>query len=227
MKTVHPLKYYINKLASGERFSLARYGDGELLCMWGRHGGNSHGCRYSEELREGLWKSLKHKDDRHFIYGLQRVLPRDEERVMHDEATKSVNWHDTEIFSEAVADGELGPFIEELKKHRTILVGNERLAPVLKVFGGAGLIPTPFTNSYDKRDDIKAMIKLMDKPGTVFLFAAGMGAKAIIGELHGKIKGTMFDVGHIWDPFIGDMSRCDLEGKTLEDINKNLYATAE
>ncbi len=68
------LQYYVDKLKNGEKFSLARYGDGEMLCMWGRQGQNSNGCRYSPELREALLYSMKYKDDPSFIYGMQSDL---------------------------------------------------------------------------------------------------------------------------------------------------------
>jgi len=222
MKSQENLTYYVNKLKNGERFSLARYGDGELYCMWGKSGGNSHGCRYSPELRASLWDSLKHYKDPTFIYGLQRVLPRDEKNMGGSMEMSMVNWYDSEIFGEAVASGELYPLIEALKGTRNILVANKRLRDVRKHLNSVDFIDVPFTNSFDKKDEIIKRIKKADGLGVVFLFSAGMGANAIIGELHGQIQGSMLDLGHIWDPFIGDMSRCDLEGKTQEEINKNL-----
>lgn len=222
MKIQNPLQFYVDKLARGERFSLARYGDGELYCMWGKKGGNSNGCRYSPELREALLDSMKHFLDKDFMYGLQRVLPQDEKRIMQE--YPHIKWHDTEIFSEAVANGELYPLIAQLKKMDDVLVvGNDSISrKVADLIDWDAYCIVPPSNAYDMRLEIVKYIK-MNQPSVV-LFSCGMAANAIIGELHGQVESTMIDLGHIWDPFTGNMSRCDLEGKTLEDINKNLHA---
>lgn len=212
------LQFYVDKLKSGKKFSLARYGDGEMYCMWGKKGQNSNGCRYSPELREALLDSMKYPNDTSFIYGMQRVLPMDRVRFEHE--YPNTIFYDTEIFSEAVANGELYPLIEQLRKMKVVIIGNSTLKPVADKILNCGFVEIPPCNSYDCRDMIKEHIKDRD---TVYLFSAGMGANAIIGEMHRKIDAWLIDIGHIWDPFVGLMSRCDLEGKTKEDIEKNLY----
>src|SRR6185295_2840841 len=115
------LQWYVDKLKKGQKFSLARYGDGEFLCMWGKKGENSNGCRYSPELREALLNTMNHKDDSGFIYGMQRVLPQDMKRA---EKEYAVDWYDSEVFGEAVAQGKLYPLIEQLKKMDLVVIGN-------------------------------------------------------------------------------------------------------
>lgn len=219
------LDYYVDKLKKGEHFSLARYGDGEFLCMWGKKGGNSNGCRYSPELRQALLDSLEHKDDPTFIYGMQRVLPQDKARAEHE---YDVDWHDSEFLSEAVANGELFPFIEQLKKMKVVVIGNSSIFGFISSNFDCEYINVPASNAYDVRESVtKAILEAKAKNGLkqlVFLFSCGMAANAFISERHGKDGNFYIDVGHIWDPFVGNMSRCDLEGKTMEDINKNLYA---
>lgn len=216
MKLSKDLQFYVDKLKNGEKFSLARYGDGELYCMWGRQGGNSNGCRYSPELREALLDSMKHKDDPTFIYGLQRVLPRDEERVMLEYPDHT--WYDTEIFSEAVANGELYPLIEQLRKMKVVVIGNTSIKDAVElIFEPIEFIEVPPSNAFDHPISFKK-----HEGDIVYLYSCGMAANAFIADAHGKIDGWLIDVGHIWDPFAGLMSRCDLEGKTKEDIEKNL-----
>lgn len=210
MKNQRTLQYYVDKLKTG-KFSLARYGDGELYCMWGKQGGNSNGCRYSPELRQSLLESM----DVDIIHGLQRVLPMDEVKVMRQ--YPHIEWDDTEILSEAVANGELYPLIEQLRKMKTVSIYKRDISSILP--NNYSIIVPPF-NSYDIKE--KIIKQIMEHPADVYLFSCGMGANAIIGELHGKVDATLFDVGHIWDAFFDEMSRCDLEGKTKEDINKNL-----
>lgn len=215
------LQYYVDKLKNGEKFSLARYGDGEMYCMWGKKGQNSNGCRYSPELREALLDSMKHKDDPTFIYGMQRVLPRDRERF--EKEYPDIEFYDTEIFSEAVANGELYPLIEQLRKMNLVIIGNKSIMPAIsKLFPPNGKVcmfyEVPPSNAFDSKPKI---IPLEEE--CVYLFSCGMAANAFVSELHGKINGWLIDIGHIFDPFVGNMSRCDLEGKTLEDIEKNLH----
>lgn len=215
------LQYYVDKLKNGEKFSLARYGDGEMLCMWGKQGGNSNGCRYSPELREALLDSMKHKDDPTFIYGMQRVLPADRARM--EKEYPDVDWYDSEIFSEAVANGELYPLIAQLRKKSVVVIGNMSIYPICELLGtGVQFIEVQPSNSYEEKDFVISTITNILNDGDIYLFSCGMAANAFISELHGKIDGWFIDVGHIWDPFVGLMSRCDLEGKTKEDIERNL-----
>lgn len=214
------LQYYVDKLKNGEKFSLVRYGDGEMLCMWGRQGGNSNGCRYSPELKEALLDSMKHKDDHSFIYGMQRVLPLDEAKMTRQYPDH--DWHDTEIFSEAVANGELFPLIEQLKKMKTAVIYKRNPSEIID--NEYSFIVPPF-DAYDLRDDIEKFV--LNNKADVYLFSCGMAANAIIASLHGRVDAVLLDIGHVWDGFFGEMSRCDIEGKTIEEINKNLYEKTE
>jgi len=212
----YKLQHYVDKLKRGETFSFARYGDGEMYCMWGKRGGNSNGCRYSPELRAGLLDSMKHKNDPTFIYGMQRVLPQDRTRMENE--YPDVDWHDSEFLGEAVASGELYPFIEQLKKMPLTFIANASIRPfVAKEFPGAQFIEVPASNAFDTPPPFLMI------DNRVYLFSCGMAANAFISQFHGSGNRWLIDVGHIWDPFVGNMSRCDLEGKTKEDIDKNLW----
>lgn len=218
-----PIQFYVDKMKKGEHFSMARFGDGELYCMWGARGQNSNKCRYSPELRESLLASMRHKNDPTFIYGLQRVLPRDEKAIVSQ--YPDVNWHDSEIWSEAVADGKLFPLIEQLRKMEVCIITNlDAAAAFQDIIGAKHSIIVEKSNAYDVRDRVLEEIR-RNPNYDIYIFSCGMAANAFIGELHGEIDATLFDAGHIWDPFYGLMSRCDLEGKTMEEINKNLHAT--
>lgn len=213
MKYQTNLKFWVDKLKSGEKFSMARWGDGELYCMWGKKGGNSNGCRYSPELREALVKAMEPREG--FYHGLQRVLPVDEKKIL--EQYPNVDWYETECLSEAVAEGKLYPLIEQLKKMRCHFIANETISPFLDEHFAFNLHTIfPKSNAYDSQ------LNIVPVDGTVYLFSCGMAANAWISQLHGKADCWLIDVGHIWDPFTGLMSRCDLEGKTLQDINRNL-----
>lgn len=210
------LQYYVDKLKAGEKFSLARWGDGEMYCMWGsRSTHNANGCRYSPELRRALLDSMHHENDPTFIYGMQEVYTRDRKRI--EEEYPNIDWHDSEFLSRAVAEGKLFPLINQLQKMKIIIIGNESLFEFShKILKVKDFIKVPSSNCFDTPPDIPLL------KDHVYLFSCGMAANVFISRLHRKIDAWLIDVGHIWDPFVGNMSRCDLEGKTMEEINKNL-----
>ena len=210
MKIQNPLQYYVDKIAKGETYSLARYGDGELLCMRGRQGANSNGCYYTSELRVGLVDSMEPRPN--FIHGMQRVLPNDEGYML--EFWHNIKWHDSEVFGEAAAEGELDNFIAEVNKHPVTVIGNYSIRDAtLKLFPNRWFIEIPPMNALtDKLRVIDSILweDRFSKEPKVYLFSAGMAANVMVSELHGRVKGWLLDVGHIWDPFAGSRSRCDL-----------------
>lgn len=217
MKIQKPLKFYIDKLENGEKFSLARYGDGELLCMWGKQGKNCDGTRYTPELRQALLDSMKPREG--FIHGLQRVLPQDEERITTE--YPEIEWYDSEVFTEALAAGELYPLIEQLRKMRVCVIGNKSIKNfAIKELGAIDFREVSKSNAFEDRWDL--VLPVSD--AEVFLFSCGMAANTFISEFHGRVDGWLIDLGHIWDPFAGKRSRGYLEQLSDEQINKNLHA---
>ncbi len=229
MKSVihKPLWWYVEKIEHNESFSLARYGDGELYCIWGREGENSHGCKYSPELRKSLQESLHaHITDPKFIYGLQRVLEPDAHRIMSE--TRCV-WYGSELFGDELVNGRLYPLFEILRKRRVVVFANaECSGAARKILPDAGNVVIPRTNSYNYKGAVYQAFEyyMRDNRQTIFLFSAGMGATAFVHELHGIYPlATLIDFGHIWDAFAGENSRCNLEGIDPEIIAKNLCPT--
>jgi hypothetical protein len=166
---------------------------------------------------------MRHKNDPAFIYGLQRVLPQDEKRMISEYL--DVKWHDSEFLSIDVAEGRLFPLIEQLKKMTVTLITNLHAASAFEsIIGYKNLVAVMPFNAYKERERTLSLIRMMPKTD-IYIFSCGMAANAFIGELHGELDAFLFDAGHIWDPFYGLMSRCDLEGKTADDINKNLHAS--
>jgi len=214
-----PLEFYVDKLKRNDYFSLARFGDGELYCLWGAKGENSNKCRYSPELRKGLEESFRHKKDKKFIYGMQHVLPRD---LKMAQSMYDVDWYDSEVFGEALASGGLYPLIAQLRVMNTVVIGNKDIkADVGRIFYNTHFIEVPASNALDVKDDVLKQCRALAP--ACFLFSCGMAANVFIADLHGLKKSFLIDLGHIWDPFTGNMSRCDLYGKTKEEIERNLY----
>lgn len=208
------LEWWVERIKNGP-FSLARYGDGELYCMWGKQGQNSNGCLYTSKLRKDLLATMTPRLD--FYHGLQRVLPHD--RIRAEQQWPQIDWYDSEVFGEAVAAGKLFPLIEQLRKMKTAIIGNATLLPIKELIGSMDFITVPKSNSHEVKKFVYCSIKRSE--ADVFLFSCGMAANVFVSELHNG-KRYFLDLGHIWDPLVGSMSRCDLEKVDKETIEKNL-----
>lgn len=215
-----PLEFYVDKLKKGEHFSLIRFGDGEFYCLWGLGGTqNSNGCRYTPELRQDLADTFRHAGDPSFLFGMQHVLPGDRKRA---EELYPVEWYDSEIFGDSLVAGKLFPLIEQLRKMKTVVIGNGSIREAVhRVFGNDHFIIVPPANAHEHKDRVLRECEAL-APAT-FLFSCGMAANAFIADLHGIENSYFLDMGHIWDAFAGNMSRCNLEGKTKEEIERNLH----
>ena len=222
-----PLSFYTDKLNSGEQFSLARYGDGELQCLFGWEGGNCDGCDYTPELKEGLTRSLS-LDEPDLIHGLQRVLPKDEIEFvkllvrLHSPIT---DWYDTDVFTESLMAGEFYPMIEALRSRPTVIVSNATVRRIRSIISYELYIETPTKNSYEHVSTIANQILMhsrLARGPIVYLLSCGMTATVLVSELHGRVNGWLIDIGHIWDVFLGRATRSYAMKMTREQIEKNL-----
>jgi len=214
MITHSPLNWWLGKFINNQYFSLARFGDGEWLCIQGKQGANSHGCNYTPELRQDLIDTLK---DYRLMRGMQRILPRQLREVR--EFMKFREFVDTEIFGDLLAEGKLKPLFDILRKKHVVIVSsaNKRQFPFYNHF-----IETPLTNTHLESERIIKECLAYRKPA-VYLFCCGMAAGTLIHKLHGKIQNSyLIDFGHLLDPFIGDNSREYLKHIPQEIINQNL-----
>lgn len=213
-----PIQWWADKINKNEYFSLARFGDGELLCMEGRKGGNSHGCGYTPQLKEDL-VGITRNISTNFYKGLQRITP--QQFAYARQYTESGEWFNTEEFADALAKGEAKPLFEAFKNHRVVIISS-KVKRAFKGFPYNRFIETPHTNTHEVKDKIVKEILEVKIPG-IYLFACGMAAGTLVNTLHGKIKQSWFiDIGHLFDPFIGDNSREYLKEVPQEILNKNL-----
>lgn len=196
--------------------SLARFGDGEFLCVQGQKGANSHGCAYTRELREDLITLIADEDPT-LLKGMQRILPTQLQQVRrHLKGT----WVDTEIFADALAAGELGPLFDTLRTKKLVIISSKEKRRI--PFSHELFIEVPRTNAHVEKERVVKEIIDFGKP-MVYLFACGMAAGTFVHALHGKIPGASFiDIGHIFDPFIGEASRDYLIGIKPGLLMKNL-----
>lgn len=220
-----PLQWWADKLNSDQAFSLARFGDGELLCMLGKQGGNSHGCAYTPALRYDLLECARNKL---LWHGLQRITPG--QFAQARQFTDHGEWFNTEEFADALAVGAAKPLFEALSKKTVVVVSSAAKRHVYKSLKFKHFIETPLTNAHMQKkriaDECWSAAYLYGRP-MVFLFACGMAAGPIISEVDRQFRikdheHWLIDIGHLLDPFIGDRSREYLKDIPQEILDQNL-----
>lgn len=219
----HDIAWWVATLRAGP-VSLARYGDGEFLCVAGRSGGNSHGCAYTSELKADLVNILEDTDT-NFLKGMQRLEPWQAQQVRP--YTDVGRWVDTEIFADALAAGELRPLMEEFRKREDlVIVSSVEKSALIKYFPHMILVLTPRTNAHAEKERILAACRgyLYSRPTATFLFACGMAAGTFVHTLYKEFpEATFLDVGHVFDPFLGEPSRDYLASLDPVILNKNIW----
>ena len=218
MITHNSIEWWAKRLETP--LSLARFGDGEFLCIEGKKGGNSHGCDYTPELRADLIATAAYEAPG-YLKGIQRITPAQLKRV-HSYIVGE--WVDTEVFGDALAEGKLAPFFETLRTKELVIVSSKEKRAI--PFSYKHFVETPRTNAHAEKErivnEVLEYCKLAETPPVV-LFACGMAAGTFVRELHGKVPGASFiDIGHIFDPFVGEASRDYLLALAPDTLAKNL-----
>lgn len=218
------LQWYVDKLRNGERFSFARYGNGEWDCILRLyHQTRSGSQRFTPELREALTRSLTQP---HGVFtALQslsfltrvRILPQVETWLASN--APGLTWHDGEVFTHASMKGQLYPLVAALEAQRVVVVGPP------------WLLKLPFANVFVqvKAHDCWTQIetteaKLREFQNVVMAFSAGPAAKVLIHRLAPVIgkHSWLIDFGSLWDPYCGQYSRRYHKRLTPELLRKNL-----
>jgi len=205
------LKFYVDKINAGERFSFVRYGNGEWDCILELyHRTRSGSQKFTPDLRDALRESLTVQRSGAYYTAMQstsfleriHILPQAEKWLA--ENGLYFHWHDGEVFTKASMKGELRSLIDALKKRRVVVVGPKWLA---KLPFANEFIPVSSRNCWTQVEDIKAqLIKIQN---AVISFSAGPAAKVLIHYLQPVIGKScwLIDFGSLWDPYVGVKSR--------------------
>ena len=185
MKAREPgLQFYVDKLGKDERFSFVRYGDGEwnfILKLRTVTGSRSQKC--SPGLRQALEASIAVKRSGTYYRTMNpdridRVgfLPQVEAWLAHN--APGLDWHQCTIFYKASRKGTLFPMVQELKRHRVVVVGPEWLKalPFASEF-----VQVRSRNCWQDVDAIVAQLR--DLKDVVVSFSAGPTTKVLIHRL--------------------------------------------
>lgn len=220
------LQWYVDKLRNGQRFSFARYGNGEWDCILDLYYRTRSGSqRFSPDLRKALAASLSVAREGNYYTALQSVsflgrlglLPKAEAWCAAH--APDATWHDGEVFTRASRAGTLYPLIEALRGQRVVVVGPPWLMslPFSSVF-----VAVQTRDCWAHVDDIEAQLR--DLKNVVISFSAGPAAKVLIHRLQPLIgkHSWLIDFGSLWDVYCGKHSRSYHKKMTPDIIRRNL-----
>jgi len=210
---------FLNKIKTGEHFSLSRWGDGELMILEGKHidirsKGNGE-FRYDPNLpqydlaREKLMESYAYKDNNYYIgiacpccVGYEKYQYMKEKSGQDEEHLTWAN-----IFVNANYNRTINELIPELKNHSVTIVANKN----------SNFDKLPFTpnqvltigtdawyNDFDLGKNMLENIVMRGIKDEIFLFAAGPLANILTYSLWdlGSKNNTYIDIGSILDPYL-------------------------
>ncbi len=210
---------FLNKIKSGEHFSLSRWGDGELTILEGKHidirsKGNGE-FRYDPNIddyigvKSKLELSYTYNDDSYYI-GIACPCCVGQEKYQYmkrksHQDEEHLTW--ANIFVNANYRRTINELIPELSKHAVFLVVNKNskldklpFKPMDVWYVGTDA----WYDDYWTVERINNFIVSKDIKNAIFLFAAGPLANILTYELwrYGSKNNTYIDIGSILDPYL-------------------------
>jgi len=210
---------FLNKIKSGEHFSLSRWGDGELTILEGssidlRSKGNGE-FRYDPNLpqyvkmRERLIESYVFQDDNYYIGIACPCCVGNEKyeymKIKSCQKEEQLTW--ANIFVNSNYRKTITELIPELCNHKVNLVVNKNskldnlpFKPNSVIFVGTDA----WYENFNLGSHFVEHIIMNNIENEVFLFAAGPLANILTYELwkYGSKKNTYIDIGSILDEYL-------------------------
>lgn len=218
-----PLSYFMDKLAAGEPFTFARYGDGEWLTILGYTGmRNSNGCTFTQELSVDLNAVLRRQNPYyHAILGIARRKKGDEIQRYLDGIGVTLDWYDGDLFLDESLKGNLFPLVEQIRERRILYVGNERLKGLNKrgigFFSYTAYIEPPAQNAHAVKDEILSEVfKAVSRYKIDFIgWSAGLASKVFIDETFMRFpEVTQIDFGSLFDGYFEPLEHIRAMGRS-------------
>lgn len=207
-----PAEYYLYKLQHNDYFSLSRFGDGEVICMFPCNlKENCDGNIFYPELKEPMMNIFKNNYNYyHCFLDCTFHINGDLFKSFINKTCPDMKFYDGEIWQELSFSGRIKELTSILKN--ACFVGGNHLRNVIHIKGisDIGFIEIPSKNSFLEFDDIKYNILQMFNLGyRTFCFSAGYTTKILIDSLFPEIgdKCFMIDFGSLFDPYCGILSR--------------------
>ncbi len=212
-----PAEDYLAMLHAGEPFAYARYGDGEILCMFPSHmKQNCDGSRFLPELVEPMKDIFRS----HYPYYHALVDAAGFESIASQAAAfhaflyevwPDARFYDGEVWQHLAFGGRIAELTKALTSRPFALVGGPHLSTAHRIIGMRPFwhIETPEQDAFLSIDKIMGTCRAAYNEGiTVFGFATGFASKVLIHRLWPDLNGaTLVDLGSVLDPFCGKLSR--------------------
>lgn len=200
---------YCTLLETRQPFVQANYGDGEWSCLLGHKGQNAQGGCYTPEIRKALIETLKEPRFTYYGWNPGKVLL-DEARQWLADNNVRVRWVQKEILAAANCQGQIGPLLLTLQKRNVLLIGPKHLKE-LQILKHNAFVEVPLPNAFTAvKDTIAAIItRTVTHCVDCVLFCSGMAGKPTMWRLIPLLSPTMtmLDMGAIFDPYVGILSR--------------------
>jgi hypothetical protein len=188
-------------------YSFARYGDGTFLGMQGQKGLNCDGSPIHPNQTTLLEKSILDSSITHGMGNLAISVAK--AHLWLEARGIDIEWYDCNVMHTASVSGELYPFIEWLRKRRTILLGPGHLQQLkgIPLQGFYAVHPTHAFYELPRLEKIASRSIVRLRANTV-LISAGTAAPVLVSHLHRAFPDVnVVDTGSVWDPYVGVLSR--------------------
>ena len=218
---------FFEKMMQGNiPFSFPRYGDGEFSSILGYSGQNCDGVRYTSDLQTALVETLiyPHLNDNYY-YGLLAIAHRYFRPYIERFTVKNnldIHWTEATFLVAANRKGKLGSFLNILRNRPLLYVGPKYLREISEMLGlpVEHFIDVPEKHAFEARVNIANKILVYADKADFIGFSAGPVTKWLIWTLYPALgeTHTMFDLGSIFDGYVGRPSRKYQKRGTWQDI---------
>jgi hypothetical protein len=218
-----PAEHYLDLIRTNKPFQLARFGDGEVLCMKLKPHPltcNCDGSKFADELVEPM-RQIFRNNYNYYHCALDCTFNENgsEFKAFVEDNCPHIQFYDGEIWQHLSFDGRITEFIEVTNPYFPVIVGGSHLENIKHMKGfekPLKHIETPKKDAYKKLPDIHNEIMACHAIGyRMFLFGCGYVSKILIDSLFPYIGHDTFliDVGSVFDPYVGRLSRDGMKFK--------------
>ena len=221
-----PHSFYIDLIKNDIKFSFARFGDAEVLCMFNNKeiSQNADGCHFSDDLTEPMKQIFRNNynyyhaslDCTFWNHGPHRG---EEFKKFIEETCPDITFFYGELWYETENIVEL---IQAISPHNPCFIGGKHIENMkyMKGMGEIEFIETPTIDAYNRFDKIyTAILEKYINGSRMFCFSAGYVSKLLIDKLFPIIgkEAFLLDFGSCFDPYCGVLSRA---GQKLHGFEK-------
>jgi hypothetical protein len=214
-----PVEYYLDLIRENKPFSLSRFGDGEILCMFHVNfmKQNCDGSRFIDELIEPM-KQIFRNQYKYFHCLLDcsfdPVLRKSNVpfRKFIEATCPQMPFFNGEIWQAISFSGRITELTNVLAPYNPCFIGAEHIEKLVYIdgFEKMMLIEIPQVDAFYQCDSIyESILKTYAEGQHMFCFCAGYTTKILIDRLFPVIghDAFMIDFGSVFDPYCGVLSR--------------------